>query len=108
VSGSRARAIGHDAGDGADTKVLSCLLLSRVTDLFLPSRINVRNLYGLRPILHRLWDRHVRDICNLRAVFPADTRAGNRIEDNVADQVDRLAISTDMQSLLRFGVSATF
>ena len=50
----------------------------------------------------------MRDIRNLRVVFPADTRAGNWIEDIVGDQVDRLAIDTDVQGLVHFGISAAF
>lgn len=78
-----ARDFGLDTGDSAVTKVLACLMLSRATDSRLPSRFNVRNLHGLRPILHRLRIGHMRDIRNLRVVFPADTRAGNWIEDIV-------------------------
>jgi hypothetical protein len=93
-----ARAFGLDAGDGAETKVLSSLLLSRASDLRLRSRINFRNFQS--------W--YVRDIRNPRAVVPADTCAGNRIEDMVSDPVDRLAIGTDVQGVLLFGISAAF
>jgi hypothetical protein len=44
----------------------------------------------------------MRDIRNLRAVFPGDTRAGNRIEDNEADQVERLLIGTGVQGSVAF------
>jgi hypothetical protein len=96
------RAFGLDAGNGADSKILVCLMLRGATALRLPSRVTVLNLRGLRPILHRLRGRRMRDIRNLRAVFPGDTRAGNRIEDNEADQVERLLIGTGVQGSVAF------
>jgi hypothetical protein len=101
-----ARAFGLDAGDGADSKVLACLMLRGATDLRLPSRVTVLNPHGLRPILHRLRGRRMRDLRNPRAVFQVIRVRATGSKTMKLTKLSGCSSARTCRGLLRFGISA--